>query len=77
LFGVYLLFGQETAGAAKAALAPISLDSEAALVARLLEYQQGLCLMRDLDGRVGEMRFDLVFPELLAALDNTPRAAVT
>lgn len=74
LFGVYLLFGQETAGAAKAALAPISLDSEAALVARLLEYQRGLCLMRDLDGRVGELRFDLVFPELLAALDNTPRA---
>lgn len=32
--------------------------------------------MRDLDGRVGELRFDLVFPELLAALDNTPRAAV-
>jgi hypothetical protein len=73
LFGVYLLFGQETAGAAKAALAPISLDSEAALVARLLEFQQGLCLMRDLDGRVGELRFDAVSPELLAALDNTPR----
>jgi hypothetical protein len=30
--------------------------------------------MRDLDGRVGELRFDLVFPDLLAALDNTPRA---
>jgi hypothetical protein len=73
LFGVYLLFGQETAGAAKAALAPISLDSEAALVSRLLEFQQGLCLMRDLDGRVGELRFDAVSPELLAALDNTPR----
>ncbi|HEX5984649.1 MAG TPA: ATP-binding protein [Solirubrobacterales bacterium] len=75
LFGVYFLFGQETAGAAKAALAPISLDSEAALVARLLEYKQGLCLVRDLDGRVGEAQFDLVFPELLAALDNTPKAA--
>ena len=75
LFGVYFLFGQETAGAAKAALAPISLDSEAALVARLLEYEQGLCLVRDLDGRVGEAQFDLVFPELLAALDNTPKAA--
>lgn len=76
LFGAHLLFGQENEAAAKAALAPISLDSEAALVARLLEYQQGLCLMRDLDGRVGELRFDLVFPDLLAALDNTPKAAV-
>jgi hypothetical protein len=75
LFGVYFLFGQETAGAAKAALAPISLDSEAALVARLLEYEQGRCLVRDLDGRVGEAQFDLVFPELLAALDTTPKAA--
>jgi hypothetical protein len=27
---------------------------------------------RDLDGRVSEVQFDLVFPELLAALDNTP-----
>jgi hypothetical protein len=73
LFGVHLLFGQETAGAAKAALAPIGLDSDAALVAWLLEAQQGLCLMRDLDGRVGVLRFDAVSPELLAALDNTPR----
>ena len=31
--------------------------------------------MRDLDGRVGELQFDLVFPELLAALDTTPRRA--
>lgn len=31
--------------------------------------------MRDLDGRVGELQVDLVFPELLAALDNTPKAA--
>ena len=30
--------------------------------------------MRDLDGRVGEMQVDLVFEELLAALDNTPKA---
>ena len=31
--------------------------------------------MRDLDGRVGEVQFDLVFEELLAALDSTPKAA--
>jgi AAA-like domain len=74
LFGVYFLFGQETEGEARAGLAQISLDSEGALGYRLTEYRQGLCLMRDLDGRVGEAQFDLVFPELLAALDNTPKA---
>jgi hypothetical protein len=75
LFGVYFLFGQETDAEARAGIAQIGLDAEdAAARARLREYRQGLCLMRDLDGRVGELRFDLVFPELLAALDNTPRA---
>ena len=75
LFGVYFLFGQETDTEARAGIAQIGLDAEdAAARARLREYRQGLCLMRDLDGRVGELRFDLVFPELLAALDNTPRA---
>ena len=75
LFGVYFLFGQETDAEAKAGIAQIGLDLEdAAARARLREYRQGLCLMRDLDGRVGELRFDLVFGELLAALDNTPKA---
>jgi hypothetical protein len=31
--------------------------------------------MRDLDGRVGELQFDLA-PDLLAALDTTPKAVV-
>ncbi|HET9164212.1 MAG TPA: ATP-binding protein [Solirubrobacterales bacterium] len=75
LFGVYLLFGQETEAEARAGLAQVGLDSEGALAPRLTEYRQGLCLMRDLDGRVGEVQFDLVFPELLAALDSTPKAA--
>jgi hypothetical protein len=74
LFGVYFLFGQETESEARAGLAQIGLDAEAPLGYRLTEYRQGLCLMRDLDGRVGEVQFDLVFPELLAALDNTPKA---
>ena len=78
LFGVYFLFGQETDAEARAGLAQIGLDAEdTAARARLREYRQGLCLMRDLDGRVGELRFDLVFPELLGALDNTPRAVST
>jgi hypothetical protein len=75
LVGVYLVFGQDSLAEAERALAMLGLDPEdAALRARLTEYRQGLCLMRDLDGRVGEVQFDLVFPELLAALDNTPKA---
>jgi hypothetical protein len=73
LFGTYLLFGQETEAEALAGLAQIGLGSERALAARVTEYRQGLCLMRDLDGRVGEVPVDLVFPELLEALDSTPR----
>jgi hypothetical protein len=73
LVGVYFLFGQDSIPEAQRALAMVDLDpADAALRSRLTEYRQGLCLMRDLDGRVGEVQFDLVFGELLAALDNTP-----
>jgi AAA-like domain len=73
LVGVYFLFGQDSIPEAERALRMVDLDpSDTALRSRLTEYRQGLCLMRDLDGRVGEVQFDLVFPELLAALDNTP-----
>ena len=73
LVGTYFLFGQDSGPEAERALAMVELDPEdAALRTRLTEYRQGLCLMRDLDGRVGEVQFDLVFPELLEALDNTP-----
>jgi hypothetical protein len=75
LVGVYFLFGQDSIPEAERALRMVGLDPEdVALRSRLTEYRQGLCLMRDLDGRVGEVQFDLVFPELLAALDNTPGA---
>lgn len=73
LVGVYFLFGQDSIPEAERALRMVDLDpSDAALRSRLTEYRRGLCLMRDLDGRVGEVQFDLVFPALLAALDNTP-----
>lgn len=75
LVGVYFLFGQDSIPEAQRALAMVDLDPEdVGLRSRLTEYRQGLCLMRDLDGRVGEVQFDLVFDELLAALDNTPGA---
>lgn len=76
LVGVYFLFGQDSAAEAERALALIGLDPEdAELRARLTEYRQGLCLMRDLDGRVGEVQIDLVFAELLEALETSPREA--
>lgn len=76
LVGVYFLFGQDSIPEAERALRMVDLDPEdAALRSRLTEYRQGLCLMRDLDGRVGEVQFDLVFPELVGALDSTPKAA--
>jgi hypothetical protein len=76
LVGVYFLFGQDSIPEAERALEILGLGSaEGALRSRLTEYRQGLCLMRDLDGRVGEVQIDLVFPELLAVLDNSPKAA--
>jgi len=75
LFGVYLIFGQETEAEARAGLAQIGLDPEGALALRLTEYRQGECLMRDLEGRVGEVQIDPVFEELLDALDSTPKEA--
>lgn len=75
LVGTYFLFGQDSPAEAERALALIGLDpGDVALRSRLTEYRQGRCLMRDLDGRVGEVQIDLVFPELLAALETTPGA---
>ncbi|HST37953.1 MAG TPA: ATP-binding protein [Conexibacter sp.] len=76
LVGTYFVFGQESDSEAEQALRLLGLDpADRALVARLRSYRQGLCLMRDLDGRVGELQFDLA-PDLLAALDTTPKAVV-
>lgn len=73
LIGVYLVFGLASLAEAQRALAMLGLDpADAALRSRLVEYRRGLCLMRDLDGRIGELQVDLVFPELLAALETTP-----
>ena len=76
LVGVYFIFGQDSIPEAERALALLGLDPEdPGLRTRLTEYRQGRCLMRDLEGRVGEVQFDVVFDDLLAALDTTPGAA--
>lgn len=75
LVGTYFVFGQESAAEARRALELLGLDSDDAVrVAQLQEMRTGRCLMRDLDGRVGELQFDLVFDDLLAAFDTTPTA---
>lgn len=72
LVGTYLIFGQESDAEASRALQLLGLDpDDQALVARVRAFRQGRCLMRDLDGRVGELQVD-VDPQLLAALDTTP-----
>ena len=45
------------------------------LRSRLTEYRRGLCLVRDLDGRVDEVQLDLVPAHLVDVLDSTPKAA--
>lgn len=73
LIGTYLIFGLASLAEAERALALLGLDpGDALLRSRLTEYRRGRCLMRDLDGRIGELQVDPVFPELLTALETTP-----
>lgn len=72
LIGVVLVFGQDSNDAAEAALQFIGLDPSRELVGLVREMRTGRCLMRDLQGRVGEVQVDLVYPHLLDALHTTP-----
>jgi DNA helicase HerA-like ATPase len=72
LVGVFFIFGQDSLAEAERALELLGLDPEdAELRSRLTSYRRGRCLMRDLEGRVGEVQLDLP-DELLATLDTTP-----
>lgn len=76
LVGTAFVFGQESDAEARRALALLGLDpDDPARVEALRGFRRGRCLVRDLDGQVGELQFDAVFPELLEALDTTPRQA--
>jgi hypothetical protein len=72
LIGVVFVFGQDSDQAASAALRFIGLDPTRDLVALVREFRAGRCLMRDLQGRIGEVQIDLVYPHLLQALNTTP-----
>jgi len=72
LIGVVFVFGQDSDSAAAAALQFIGLSPTPDLVAKVREFRAGHCLMRDLQGRVGEVQIDLVYPHLLQALTTTP-----
>jgi hypothetical protein len=73
LIGVYLVFGQDSDAEARRALGLIGLDPRSDELVRLLrELRKGRCLIRDLDGRVGEVQVDLVYPHLLQAFQTTP-----
>ncbi len=72
LIGVVFVFGQDSDSAAAAALQFIGLPPAPGLIARVREFRAGHCLMRDLQGRVGEVQIDLVYPHLLQALTTTP-----
>lgn len=72
LIGVVFVFGQDSDAGAEAALRFIGLPPTADLIAKVREFRAGHCLMRDLQGRVGEVQIDLVYPHLLQALTTTP-----
>jgi AAA-like domain len=72
LIGVVFVFGQDSDDAARAALRFIGLDPTRELIGVVREFRAGRCLMRDLNGRVGEIQVDLVYPHLLQAFQTTP-----
>jgi hypothetical protein len=76
LVGTWLVFGQDSDTEATRALWLIGVEPSPARVARLREARAGRCLMRDLKGRVAEIQIDCADPELLAAFNTTPTAAV-
>ncbi len=77
LVGVYFFFCPESDAEAKRPLELLGRDPGefAGLLSNMTEYREGRCLMRDLDGRVGEVQIDLVFERLQKALDTVPTSA--
>jgi hypothetical protein len=75
LVGFYCLFCPESPSEAERGLDLIGLDPKyAALSSQMREFRTGLCLVRDLDGRIGIAQVDLVFESLTQGFDTTPTA---
>ncbi|HTA97363.1 MAG TPA: ATP-binding protein [Solirubrobacteraceae bacterium] len=78
LICAYFIFGQDSDTEAARALSLIGLNpGDEGLVSLICGFRQGRCLMRDLDGRVGEVQIDPVYEHLLQAFDTTPAQATT
>jgi hypothetical protein len=76
LVGTFFVFGQDSDDAAANGLRVLRLDpDDPERIAQLRAMRRGRCLMRDLDGRVGEVQIDAADPALLAAFDTTPEPA--
>jgi hypothetical protein len=73
LIGQWFVFELKTEDEAKRALGYLALDTDdPARIQQLRELPAGRCLMRDLDGRVGELKFDLAPAHLLEAFATDP-----
>jgi hypothetical protein len=73
LIGVVMAFRQQSPDQAKANLRMMELDEDNQdLVERLLSFENGMCLMRGLDGRVIQMQVDPADPDFLAVADTNP-----
>lgn len=76
LVGTRVILGQETEDEAKRGLQLLGLDPEdRALVQKVLGFRRGRGFIRDIDGQVAEIQIDVVYDELLRALDTSPMAA--
>lgn len=75
LIGACLAFGVETDDEAARVLTLLGMDADDRRHRTQLQgFRQGRCLMRDYTGRIAPVQIDLVDPDLLAALDTTPKA---
>lgn len=77
LIGVVMAFRQQSEDQAKANLRMMNLDEDnRELVEKLLSFEDGMCLMCGLDGRVIQMQVDPADPDFLRLADTNPSRAL-
>jgi AAA domain-containing protein len=76
LVGVFFCFCPESDAEARQVLELWGRDpdGDAGIRAAMGDFRNGRCLMRDLDGRIGEVQVDLVFDSFREAFDTVPTA---